>query len=84
MANGARGLAGPGDQRRTDSSRSRPSCERAVDVAAAQLIVRETGALVAYPAYEDPLSHPLDLTSHSAVVAARSQDGLDRLLSVLR
>jgi myo-inositol-1(or 4)-monophosphatase len=57
---------------------------RAVDVAAAQLIVRETGALVAYPAFEDPLSHPLDLTSHSAVVAARSQDGLDRLLSVLR
>ena len=57
---------------------------RAVDIAAAQLIVRETGALVAYPAFEDPLSHPLDLESHSAVVAARSQDGLDRLLSVLR
>jgi len=57
---------------------------RAVDIAAAQLIVRETGALVAYPYYDDPLSHPLDLTSHSAVVAARSQDGLDRLLSVLR
>jgi myo-inositol-1(or 4)-monophosphatase len=56
---------------------------RAVDVAAAQLIVRETGAVVAFPAFEDPLGAPLDLAPHSAVVAARSRDGLERLLSIL-
>jgi myo-inositol-1(or 4)-monophosphatase len=56
---------------------------RAVDVAAAQLIVRETGGLVAFPAFDDRLGAPLDLAPHSAVVAARSADGLERLLSVL-
>jgi myo-inositol-1(or 4)-monophosphatase len=56
---------------------------RAVDVAAAQLIVRETGGLVAFPAFDDPLGAPLDLAPHSAVVAARTRDGLERLLSIL-
>jgi myo-inositol-1(or 4)-monophosphatase len=56
---------------------------RAVDVAAAQLIARESGALVAFPAFEDPLGAPLDLAPHSAVVAARSADGLERLLSIV-
>ena len=56
---------------------------RAVDVAAAQLIVRETGALVAFPAFEDPLGAPLDLEPHSPVVAARSAEGLARLVSIV-
>jgi len=56
---------------------------RAVDIAAAQLIVREAGALVAFPAFDDPLGAPLDLEPHSAVVAARSRDGLERLLSIV-
>ena len=55
---------------------------RAVDVAAAQLIVRESGGVVAFPAFEDPLAAPLDLAPHSPVVAARSADGLRRLLSI--
>jgi myo-inositol-1(or 4)-monophosphatase len=56
---------------------------RAVDVAAAQLIVREAGALVSFPAFDDPLGAPLDLAPHSPVVAARSADGLRRLLSIV-
>jgi myo-inositol-1(or 4)-monophosphatase len=56
---------------------------RAVDIAAAQLVVREAGALVAFPAFADPLGAPLDLAPHSAVVAARTRDGLERLLSIV-
>jgi myo-inositol-1(or 4)-monophosphatase len=56
---------------------------RGVDIAAAQLIVRETGALVVFPAFADPLSAPLDVLPHSAVVAARSPEGLERLLSIV-
>ncbi len=56
---------------------------RAVDVAAAQLIVRETGALVDFPAFDDPLSAPLDLDPHSPVVAARTAEGLAQLRAVL-
>ncbi len=55
---------------------------RAVDAAAAQLIAREAGALVAFPAFEDPLGAPLDLLPHSAVVAARSPRGLAELVGV--
>lgn len=55
---------------------------RAVDVAAAQLIVRESGGLVAFTAYEDPLGAPLDLLPHSPVVAARSAPSLERLATV--
>ncbi|HET6547257.1 MAG TPA: inositol monophosphatase family protein [Solirubrobacter sp.] len=49
---------------------------RAVDAAAAQLIVREAGGLVAFIAYDDPLAAPLDLEPRSPVVAARTPEGL--------
>ena len=49
---------------------------RAVDVAAAQLIVREAGGQVAFIAYDDPLAAPLDIEPHSPVIAARTLDGL--------
>jgi myo-inositol-1(or 4)-monophosphatase len=49
---------------------------RAVDAAAAQLIVREAGGLVSFVAYEDPLAAPLDLEPHSPVIAARTAEGL--------
>jgi myo-inositol-1(or 4)-monophosphatase len=55
---------------------------RAVDAAAAQLIAREAGALVAFPAFDDPLGAPLDLLPHSPVVAARSPRGLADLVGV--
>jgi myo-inositol-1(or 4)-monophosphatase len=55
---------------------------RAVDVAAAQLIVRESGGLVSFTAYEEPLGAPLDLRPHSPVVAARSARGLAQLSGV--
>jgi len=56
---------------------------RAVDVAAAQLIARESGAHVAFTAFADPLGAPLDLESHSAVVAARTPEGLAQLQSIV-
>ena len=52
---------------------------RAVDVAAAQLIVREAGGLVAFPWYEDALGAPLDLEPHSPCVAARTERALQEL-----
>ncbi len=60
---------------RFDAMASLKRC-RAVDAAAAQLIVREAGGLVSFVAYDDPLSAPLDLVPHSPVVAARTPDGL--------
>ena len=45
---------------------------RAVDVAAAQLIVREAGGFVAFPWCDDPLGAPLDIPPHSPIVAART------------
>lgn len=56
---------------------------RAVDVAAAQLVVREAGGLVVFPAFDEPLGAPLDLQPHSPVVAARTPDGLSQLLSIV-
>jgi myo-inositol-1(or 4)-monophosphatase len=56
---------------------------RAVDVAAAQLIVREAGALVDFPAFDDPLAAPLDLEPHSPVVAARTPESLARLRAIV-
>jgi myo-inositol-1(or 4)-monophosphatase len=56
---------------------------RAVDAAAAQLIVREAGGRVAFTGFEHPLAAPLDLLPHSPVVAARSQEGLRELAEVL-
>jgi myo-inositol-1(or 4)-monophosphatase len=55
---------------------------RAVDAAAAQLIVRESGGVVAFPAMDTPLGAPLDLAPHSAVVAARTPESLARLVRV--
>jgi myo-inositol-1(or 4)-monophosphatase len=56
---------------------------RSIDAAAAQLIVRETGGHVAWPGYDPPLSAPLeDMRPLSAIVAARTQRGLDELARV--
>ena len=55
---------------------------RSVDVAAAQLIVRESGGLVAFTAFEDPLGAPLDLVSRSPVVAARTAAALAELATL--
>ncbi len=52
---------------------------RAVDAAAAQLIVRESGGLVAFTAMDEPLGAPLDLEPRSPVVAARTQQALAEL-----
>jgi myo-inositol-1(or 4)-monophosphatase len=60
---------------RFDAMASLKRC-RAVDAAAAQLIVREAGGLVAFVAYDDPLAAPLDLEPHSPVIAARTEAGL--------
>jgi len=56
---------------------------RAVDIAAAQLIVREAGGLVAFPAFDEPLGAPLDLEPHSPVVGARTERGLAELISIV-
>jgi myo-inositol-1(or 4)-monophosphatase len=55
---------------------------RSVDVAAAQLIVRESGGRVAFTAFDDPLGAPLDLVSHSPVVAARTAAALAELATL--
>ncbi|HEY6761405.1 MAG TPA: inositol monophosphatase family protein [Baekduia sp.] len=56
---------------------------RAVDAAAAQLIVRETGGQVAFVGAPDgPLSAPLDLEPHHPVVAARTRESLEQLLQL--
>src|SRR3954447_3212900 len=52
---------------------------RAVDAAAAQLIVREAGGLVAFTSCEDPLGAPLDVAPHSPVIAARTPESLEAL-----
>jgi myo-inositol-1(or 4)-monophosphatase len=55
---------------------------RAVDVAAAQLIVREAGGLVAFPRCSHPLGAPLDIEPHSPVVAALTDAALAELATV--
>lgn len=53
---------------------------RAVDAAAAQLVVRESGGYVAFPGAESgPLGAPLDLVPHWPVIAARTPESLERL-----
>jgi myo-inositol-1(or 4)-monophosphatase len=66
---------------RFDAMASLKRC-RAVDAAAAQLIVREAGGLVAFIAYEDPLAAPLDLEPRSPVIAARTPEGLAAVAAV--
>ena len=57
---------------------------RAVDCAAGQLIVRESGGHVAFPdCGPGPLACALDLEGHSPVVAARTEQGIEDLLAVL-
>lgn len=55
---------------------------RAVDAAAGQLIVRESGGLVAFTAMADPLSAPLDLEPRSPVVAARTPRALTEMATL--
>ena len=68
---------------RFDGVASLRNC-RSFDAAAAQLIVREAGGVVAFPAYDDPLGAPLDLLPHSPVLAARTARGLADLAGVAR
>jgi myo-inositol-1(or 4)-monophosphatase len=57
---------------------------RAVDCAAAQLVVRESGGHVAFPGFADgPLAAPLDLEPHAPVIAARTEQGLAELTTVV-
>ncbi len=56
---------------------------RAVDVAAAQLVVRESGGVVAFGGCAEPLGAPLDLEPRAPVVAARTQATLDSLMEIV-
>jgi myo-inositol-1(or 4)-monophosphatase len=55
---------------------------RAVDAAAAQLIVREAGGHVCFAGSEEPLGAPLDTVSHFPVVAARTTRALSELSGI--
>ncbi len=55
---------------------------RAVDAAAAQLIVRESGGIVSFTAMDEPLAAPLDLEPRSPVVAARTPEALEQLATL--
>jgi myo-inositol-1(or 4)-monophosphatase len=68
---------------RLDAMVSLKRC-RAVDAAAGQLVVREAGGLVAFPACPEPLGAPLDLKPRSPVVAARSERALADLCALHR
>ncbi len=68
---------------RFDALMSLKAC-RAVDVAAAQLIVREAGGYVSFPRFDPVLSAPLDLLPHSPVVATRTTETLAQLEQIVR
>ena len=55
---------------------------RSVDVAAAQLIVRESGGLVSFTRHADPLGAPLDLVGRSPLVAAHTKAALAELATL--
>jgi myo-inositol-1(or 4)-monophosphatase len=55
---------------------------RSVDVAAAQLIVRESGGLVAFTRCAEPLAAPLDLAARSPLVAALTPTALAELAAL--
>ena len=62
----------------------RPNGARSIDIAAAQLIVRETGAAVALPDAAGPFAAaPLDLVGRSRVVAARDDARVARVAALL-
>ncbi|CAA9480832.1 MAG: Inositol-1-monophosphatase [uncultured Solirubrobacteraceae bacterium] len=57
---------------------------RSVDCAAAQLVVRESGGHVAFPGFADgPLAAPLDCEPRAPIVAARTEQGLAELTTVV-
>lgn len=66
---------------RVDAMVSLGRC-RAVDAAAGQLIVRESGGVVSFGDLDDPLNSPLDLLPREPVVAARSREGLARVATL--
>jgi myo-inositol-1(or 4)-monophosphatase len=66
---------------RVDGMASLWNC-RAVDAAASQLIVRESGGYVAFTAMDEPLGAPLDLEPRSPVVAARTDRALAELATL--
>ncbi len=68
---------------RFDALMSLRGC-RAVDVAAAQLIVDEAGGFVGFPMFDDPHAAPLDLVPHSPIVAARTAATLADLEALCR
>lgn len=55
---------------------------RAVDCAAGQLIVRESGGVVDFPGFPD-LTAPLDLEPHAPLLAARTPEGLQDLATLV-
>jgi myo-inositol-1(or 4)-monophosphatase len=57
---------------------------RSVDAAAAQLVVRESGGVVAFTGADDPLGAPLDLEPRAPVVAARTEAALEQLAGLPR
>jgi myo-inositol-1(or 4)-monophosphatase len=62
----------------------RPRGARSIDIAAAQLMVREAGAAVALPDAPGPFgAAPLDLVGRSRVVAARDDRSLARVAALL-
>ena len=67
---------------RTDAMVSLKGC-RSVDAAAAQLVVREAGGVVAWPHLPDGESAPLDLLPHSPIVAARDPAALQAAARVV-
>jgi myo-inositol-1(or 4)-monophosphatase len=52
---------------------------RSIDVAAAQLVVRESGGLVRFVGAPQDLDAPLDLEPHFPIVCARTPEALDAL-----
>ncbi|MDP9259578.1 MAG: hypothetical protein M3Q31_23930 [Actinomycetota bacterium] len=62
----------------------RPRGARAIDIAAAQLLVREAGSAVALPDASEPFAAaPLDLEGRSRVVAARDDRSVARVAALL-
>ena len=55
---------------------------RSFDAAAGQLVVRESGGVVAFGDLDAPLDSPLDLVAHGPVVAARTPEGLARVATL--
>jgi myo-inositol-1(or 4)-monophosphatase len=55
---------------------------RGVDAAAGQLIVREAGGMISFPAFADPLAAPLNTIPTSPLIAARTPETLRDLEGV--